>query len=121
MAIFVNNLGSIYYLQGQFAEVEPLYRRSLAIKEKILGPKHPSVAQSLNNLGVIYRAQAEPLHKRTLAIYEKVLGSAPPDVGTSLENYAFLLRKTQRNAEAEEMEARAKAIRNKHARENSTK
>ena len=39
----------------------------------------------------------------------------------SLENYAALLQKTKRNAEAARMEARAKAIRAKHARENPTK
>ena len=51
-------------------------------------------------------------------INERVLGSGHPNVAKSLENYAALLRKTGRNAEAEEMEARAKAIRAKHAEEN---
>ncbi len=35
-----------------------------------------------------------------------------------LENYAALLRKTGRGAEAKRLEARAKAIRAKHAEEN---
>ena len=39
-------------------------------------------------------------------------------MATSLENYADLLRKTGRDTEATEMEARAKAIRAKHAKEN---
>jgi tetratricopeptide (TPR) repeat protein len=52
----------------------------LAIREKVLGPEHPDVAQSLNNLGELYRiqgryAEAEPLLKRALAIRERVLGS----------------------------------------------
>ena len=41
-----------------------------------------------------------------------------PGVATSLENYAALLRETGRDTKAEEMEARAKAIRAKHAEEN---
>jgi hypothetical protein len=39
-------------------------------------------------------------------------------LATSLENYAVLLRETGRREEAAEMEARAKAIRAKHAQEN---
>lgn len=39
-------------------------------------------------------------------------------MATSLENYVLLLRKTHRNAEAVEIEAHAKAIRDKHASEN---
>ncbi len=48
----------------------------------------------------------------------KALGPDHPDVAQSLENYAALLRETGRSAEAKEMEARAKAIRAKHAEEN---
>ncbi len=81
------------------------------------------MAQSLNNLALLYDAQgkyadAEPLYKRALAIVEKALGPEHPHVATSLENYAALLRKTGRGHEAAKMEARAKAIRAKHAKEN---
>ena len=60
----------------------------------------------------------EPLYKRALAIREKALGPEHPDVAQSLENYAALLRDTGRGAEAVELEARATAIRAKHAEEN---
>ncbi|CAN0586625.1 unnamed protein product, partial [Laminaria digitata] len=43
--------------QGNYAEAGPLYKRLLAIDEKALGPEHPSVARSLNNLAVLFRAQ----------------------------------------------------------------
>ena len=33
---------------------EPLIKRSLAIREKVLGPDHPDVARSLNNLAELY-------------------------------------------------------------------
>ncbi len=55
--------------------------------------------------------QAELLYKRSLAIHEKALGPEHPNVATSLENYAALLRENGRTAEADKMEARAKAIR----------
>ncbi len=104
-------------------EAEPLYQRALGIVEKALGPEHPRVAGSLNNLAALYEAQgkygeAEPLHKRALAIREKALGAEHPHVALSLENYAALLRKTGRDIEAVKLEARAKAIRAKHAEKN---
>ncbi len=107
--------------QGQYAEAEPLYKRSLAIREKALGPQHPHVATSLNNLADLYRAQgkyaeAEPLYQRALGLVEKALGPEHPHVAQSLENYAALLREIGRTTEAAKLEARAKAIRAKHAR-----
>jgi tetratricopeptide (TPR) repeat protein len=78
----------LYYVQGRYAQAEPLFKRSLAIKEKALGPDHPDVATSLNILGEIHMsqgqyAQAEPLFRRSLAIREKALGPDHPDVATS--------------------------------------
>ena len=52
----LNNLAALYNAQGQYAKAEPLYQRSLAIREKALGPEHPDVANSLNNLAELYRA-----------------------------------------------------------------
>ncbi len=60
---------------------------------------------------------AEPLQKRALAIWEKALGPEHPNLVTGLKNYAARLRETGRTAEADEMEARAKAIRAKRAGE----
>jgi hypothetical protein len=71
-------------------------QRALAIREKAMGPEHPDVAQSLNNLAGLYQAQgqyakAEPLHQRALAIREKVFGSEHPNVATCLEIYPTAL------------------------------
>ncbi len=63
-------------------------------------------------------AEAEPLYERALTIFEKALGPERPDVATALENYAALPRETGRSEDAREMEARAKAVRAKHAAEN---
>ncbi len=66
----------------------------------------------------IDRADAEPLYQRALAIFEKALGPEHPKVAKALLNYAVLLRATRRSDEAAKMEARAKAIRAKHAKQN---
>ncbi|CAN0155743.1 unnamed protein product, partial [Ascophyllum nodosum] len=52
--------------QGKYDDAEPLYERGLAIHEETLDPRHPDVASSLNNLGVLLKSQgkyndAEPL------------------------------------------------------------
>jgi len=43
----------LYYKQGKYAEAEPLYKRSLAIDEKALGPNHPAVATDLENYAAL--------------------------------------------------------------------
>ena len=69
----LNNLALLYEAQGQFAQAEPLYTRSLAIREKALGPEHPSVARSLEDMAVVYRVtdrakDAETLEKGAAGI-----------------------------------------------------
>jgi hypothetical protein len=74
-----------------------------------------------NNFGKLYRVQnryedAEPLYQHVLALIEKVYFH--PHATLVLDNYADLLRQTNREAEAEKLEARAQAIREKHTQEN---
>jgi len=62
--------------QGKNDLAEPLFQRALAINEKILGPDHPGIATSLNNLALLYQDQgkyalAEPLFQRAQAIRER--------------------------------------------------
>ena len=73
--------------------MEPLYRRSLAIREKTLGLEHPDIANSLINLAGLYRTmgayeKAESLLRRSLAINEKALGPEHPQTAISLNNLA---------------------------------
>jgi tetratricopeptide (TPR) repeat protein len=69
----LNNLAELYQAQGRYTQAELLYKRSLAIWEKALGPEHPLVAQSLENYAVLLRemnrlAEAERLEARAKAI-----------------------------------------------------
>ena len=43
--------------QGKYDEAEPLYERSQAIREKVLGPEHPDVATSLHDRAGLLKAQ----------------------------------------------------------------
>jgi esterase/lipase superfamily enzyme len=62
----------LYHAEGRYTDAEILYKRSLKIREKALGPDHPNVATSLHNLAVLYHdqgryADAELLYKRAEA------------------------------------------------------
>lgn len=50
VASVYNNLGSLYYTAGFPDEAKKMFGEGLAIREKILGPDHPDVAQSLSNI-----------------------------------------------------------------------
>jgi tetratricopeptide (TPR) repeat protein len=102
------------YLRERATYAEPVahFERSSAVLEKALGPDHPDVGTSLNNLASLYRAQgeydaAEPLFRRDLAIGEKALGPDHPDVAITLVNLAELLAGTGKLDEAEAMARRA--------------
>jgi tetratricopeptide (TPR) repeat protein len=104
------------YRAGKYDRAVVVAQKALQVAEQNVGPDHPDVATSLNNLGELYRTQgdyakAEPLYKRSLAISEKALGPDHPSVATSLENLAALYRATKRDTEAEKLEVRAKRIR----------
>ncbi|WP_417910972.1 tetratricopeptide repeat protein [Candidatus Electronema sp. PJ] len=106
LALAQHELAWLYDDQGQYEKAEPLYKRSLDIREKTLGKDHPDVAASLNNLAVLYTAQvkykeAEPLLQRALDIKEKTFGKDHPDTEGNLNNLAILYQKQGRYAEAE--------------------
>ena len=65
--------------------------------------------------------EAEPLSKRALDIWEKAFGRDNPLVIFALKNYADLLRKMDRDTEAESYEARLKPGQANHARVNREK
>jgi tetratricopeptide (TPR) repeat protein len=84
VAASLNNIAQLYVDQGKYAEAEPLFQRTLAIREQSLGVNHPDVAQTLNDLGKLYIAQsmytqAELLLQRALTIREQVLEPDHPE------------------------------------------
>ena len=94
-AVRLNEKATNLQNQGHYADAEPLFKKALAIAEKVKGPNHIDVGNLLNNLAELYGlegryAEAEPLNQRGLLILEKALGPNHPDVATSLNNLADL-------------------------------
>jgi tetratricopeptide (TPR) repeat protein len=89
------------------ARALPYHEQALAMREKLYPPEkypqgHPDLAQSLNNLGALLRAQGEyakalPYLEQALAMYERLYPKdkypyGHPDLAGSLDNLGILLR-----------------------------
>ncbi|MEM9462092.1 MAG: tetratricopeptide repeat protein [Myxococcota bacterium] len=88
----LNHLGLVLRSQGEYEAAQHHHQRALAIKQKALGPDHPSVAATLQNLGnVSFFSQgdyenAKTYYHKALTIYEKALGLDHPSVAVTLSN-----------------------------------
>ncbi|WP_292761209.1 tetratricopeptide repeat protein, partial [Nostoc sp. NOS(2021)] len=81
--------------QGRYSEAEPLYKKALELRQRLLGEEHPDVASSYNNLAGLYHSQgrysdAEPLYKKALSIAELSLGIDHPSTATIRKNLKWL-------------------------------
>lgn len=113
-----NNLAELYRIQGQYSLAEPLYIKSLKIREKIFGKTSPEIAQSLNNLASLYYYQenypeAEKQYLAALEIWQNIHGENHPQIATILNNIGELYREQERYPESEKMHNSALAIRKK--------
>jgi len=119
----------LYGKRGKYKDAEPLCKRALEIREKVLGKDHPDVAKQLNNLAllcqnqvifkitryalkylisyvVIYSFQGkyeevERYYRRALEIYESKLGPDDPNVAKTKNNLASCYLKQGKYKEAE--------------------
>jgi len=124
MSATMDNLATVLEQESRLTESEDLYKRTLAIYEKIFGSNHAVTAIGLNNLANVYSAQgrfqdAACLQQRVLAIHEKVFGPDSPDVGRSLNNLANSYCDLGRQDEAQPLYQRALRIIEKKFGENS--
>lgn len=95
-----------------------MYEKSLAIRKRQYGDRHPSVATALNNLGLLLKKQrkyeeALPKYKQALQIRQEIYGVNHPDVAASLNNLALLYDAKQQRSEALKLHEEALTIRAK--------
>jgi len=55
----LNNLATLYFVQGRDADAEPLFNGALALLKKALGPAHPAVAAAHSYLAELRIEQGE--------------------------------------------------------------
>ncbi|KAB0398870.1 hypothetical protein E2I00_006065 [Balaenoptera physalus] len=106
VAATLNNLAVLYGKRGKYKEAEPLCKRALEIREKVLGKDHPDVAKQLNNLALLCQNQGkyeevEYYYQRALEIYQTKLGPDDPNVAKTKNNLASCYLKQGKFKQAE--------------------
>ena len=89
-----NNIGGVYYNQGNYDQALEYYNKALKIYLAVLGDSHPNVAMNYNNIGGVYynqgnHDQALEYYNKALKIYLAVFGENHPDVAMSYSNIGF--------------------------------
>jgi len=114
-AWLLNDLGGVFTQEGVPDAAMPLFERSLELKEKNLGPRHPdvgigevSVAFGLYKLG--RNEEALTHNKRAAEILEEGLGAAHPELAICLSNGGEMLNALHRYGEARKAFEKAFAI-----------
>ena len=90
-----NEIGLVYYYQGDYPQALDYFFKALAIDERVLGKDHPGTATDYNNIGGVYYSQGDypqalEYYFKALAIRERVLGTDHPDTATSYNNSGFV-------------------------------
>lgn len=113
-AQLLDTLGGIDTELGLYDQARPLLHEALALRERLLGSRHPEVADTLARLGSLAhlsgKDEAVPLFQRALAIREERLGFEDPAVGDVLNNLGTALAARGRLDEATEVLGRSLAL-----------
>lgn len=107
-------LGSIYNDLGLFDEARPLLEESLAVRQRLLGPDHLEVAESLSFLGITaFRSGQEdavPLFRRALRIRLKQGQIETAETAQLLNSFGAVLATRNRFEGAEILLRRSLAL-----------
>jgi non-specific serine/threonine protein kinase/serine/threonine-protein kinase len=113
-ARLMDTIGNVYRGLGAHAEAEPLLLESLDLRQRMLGPEDPGVAEALVSLAILYREkgdpdQALPLLQRAVRIQESQGETLP--LARCLLELASTERSLGRTAKAEDLLQRVIALR----------
>ncbi len=101
---------------GDYSRAEGACREALTIRERLLGPSHPDVAESLDALATVYYdearfEEAEKLLERSITIDGKVLGHRNSRTASKVHHLAVVLNDEGKYPQAEILYRRALSIR----------
>lgn len=105
--------------KGEFAQALALHQQVLQIRIEKLGPTHPFVAQSLNNIGFVYHMQgnypeAKTYYQQGLQLWKQAYGPDALALATSYNNLAYLAQQEGNYPQATELYQQALAIHEKN-------
>ncbi len=118
-AALMHKVADYLYGRGSYKQAEILFRRFVAIQEKVLDQDDPLVASSINSLGNLLRTQgmhveAENCYRRAIEIRKAQLGEKDESVGRTLNNLGTVLMDQGRYAQAETVFRQSVAIKEMH-------
>merc|ERR1712070_140026 len=92
------------------------YEESMRVRTEILGPEHPAVAESLNNIALLMFAQGELedanlLYSRSLFIKTNVFGEEHEIVASAMQSLASVLNAQGKKDEAAKLFNKSLSIR----------
>lgn len=104
----LNELGTVAYLQHDPASAERYWQQTLALDQQVLGPDHPDVALTLNNLARVLLEQrkfrqALPLLAQSARITVAQRGDTNDDLAFIFSNLALAKRGLGDRAGAEQL------------------
>lgn len=95
-ATISTNLGALYKRLDRYTDAERLYQQALDLRRRWLPPTRPEIADSMNNLGEIYRLEGRYWEARNLTMAAvralEQADPASPDMPIFLNNRAGLER-----------------------------
>ena len=102
--------------QAQYSKVEPLLRKSLDVRRRLLGEGHFVTATAYHNLGSVLMNQgrydeAEPQYRKALAIKQNTIGEDHPSTAAAYNELAINSSFQGRFADAEALARKALAVR----------
>lgn len=119
MAYSLSNQAENAFAREDYIQAESAYKKALAIREQQLGYDHPRTASTYYHIAQLYIAverfeEAEVFCCKARFIRERTFGSNHPTVIDMLKQHADILRKLNREGEAQELKAQiSKAEKNK--------
>jgi tetratricopeptide (TPR) repeat protein len=114
LIMWIERLANLYVFQGQYDQAEPLFKRALAVTEKVRGGSSSAAAE----LSRLYRfqnryAESEQLLRAALESREKTFGSEDVGLCSWLNWLAVLYEIQYRFGDAEPFRKRCLSIREK--------
>jgi tetratricopeptide (TPR) repeat protein len=118
-------IGNVYDDLGEYTKAEVMLRSALDLRKSALGPKHPTVADSLVDLGSVLQHRrlapaAEAEFRRALELRREILGADHTNVAAALNNVGAALFQQGKFNDAGRLHHEALAIQERHVGREST-
>lgn len=118
VGVLSSKLADLYTGQKKYAEAEPLYKRALAISEKVFGARDLEVATAAVKLANLYVHDGNPLEAenllwRALEIRQTLKGADDPDVADCLDLLGMVQERQENFEPAQRFYQSALAIKEK--------